>query len=173
MSGQHEAQTEKDEQAQAEDGDGAGRSETRAAPPVAGLGAKKPFRERPFNPEIVTVDPAEDDAEVYGAAWPLVEEWRRLRAGHPRQGKSMSWLVTAERLLVLELAMLEEHELTLPPEKQPLRGFGRRGSRAGAGRRFARPGWRCGSGSCCAGCGGSSPWDCGGSRRREGSGGPF
>ncbi len=32
-----------------------------------------------------------------------------------------------ERLLVLELAMLEEHGLTLPPETQALRGFGRKG----------------------------------------------
>ena len=56
-----------------------------------------------------------------------MEEWRRLRDGHPFQGKSLSWLVTQERILVLELAMLEEHGLTLPPEKQPLRGFGRRG----------------------------------------------
>ena len=73
------------------------------------------------------MEPAEDDAEVYGAAWPLVEEWRGVRAGHPRRGGSLSWLVTEERLLMLELAMLEEHGLTLPPEKQPLRGFGRRG----------------------------------------------
>ena len=113
-------------QAHEDSGEGAGRSETRAAPPVAGLGSKKPFRERRLDPEIVTVEPAEDDAEVYGAAWPLVEEWRRLRAGHPRQGRSLSWLVTEERLLMLELAMLEEHGLTLPPEKQPLRGFGRK-----------------------------------------------
>ena len=76
---------------------------------------------------MVTEAPAEDDPEVYGAAWPLVEEWRRLREGHPYQGKTMSWLLTQERLLVLELAILEEHGLTLPPETQPLRGFGRRG----------------------------------------------
>ena len=76
----------------------------------------------------MTGEPADDDAEVYGAAWPLVEEWRSLRAGHPRQGKSLSWLTTEERLLTLELAMLEEHGLTLPPETQALRGFGRKGS---------------------------------------------
>ncbi len=107
--------------------EGAGRSETRTAPPVAGLRPKNPFTQRRLDPEIVTEAPAGDDAEVYGAAWPLVEEWRRLRAGHPHQGRSLSWLVTEERLLVLELAMLEEHGLTLPPEKQPLRGFGRKG----------------------------------------------
>ena len=114
--------------AQAEDhGERAGRSETRAAPPVAGLGPKRPFAPRRLDPEIVTEEPADDDAEVYGAAWPLVEEWRRLRVDHPRQGKSLSWLVTEKRLLTLELAMLDDHELTLPPEKQPLRGFGRKG----------------------------------------------
>ena len=117
-------------EAQAQDGehdDGAGRSETGAAPPVAGLRPRHPFTERRLDPEIVTEEPAEDDQEVYGDAWPLVEEWRRLRADHPHRGKSLSWLTTEERLLVLELAMLEEHGLTLPPEKQPLRGFGRKG----------------------------------------------
>ena len=127
VAGQADGQTETVGRTQARDGEGAGRSETRAAPSVAGLGAKKPFRERRLDPEIVTVEPAQDDAEVYGAAWPLVEEWRRLRAGHPNRGRSLSWLTTEERLLMLELAMLEEHGLTLPPEKQPLRGFGRRG----------------------------------------------
>ena len=131
VSGKAGAQTETEGHAQTQedngDGGAAGRSETRAAPPVAGLGSKRPFRERRLDPEIVTVEPAEDDAEVYGAAWPLVEEWRGLRAGHPHQGGSLSWLVTEERLLVLELAMLDDHGLTLPPEKQPLRGFGRKG----------------------------------------------
>ncbi len=117
-----------DGQAQAEDhGEGAGRSETRTVPPVAGLGPKKSFAARRLDPEIVTEEPADDDTEVYGVAWPLVEEWRRLRVDHPRQGKSLSWLVTEKRLLTLELAMLNDHGLTLPPEKQPLRGFGRKG----------------------------------------------
>ena len=129
VAGQADGQTETVGRTQAHEdgGEGAGRSETRAAPPVAGLGSKKPFRERRLDPEIVTVEPADDDPEVFGDAWPLVKEWRGLRAGHPRQGGSLSWLVTEERLLMLELAMLEEHGLTLPPEKQPLRGFGRRG----------------------------------------------
>ena len=114
-------------QAGVEDEGGAGRSEIRAAPPVAGLRSRRPFAARRLDPEIVTEEPADDDDEVYGAAWPLVEEWRRHRADHPHQGRSLSWLVTEERLLGLELGMLEEHGLTLPPEKQPLRGFGRKG----------------------------------------------
>ena len=77
-------------------------------------------------PGLVAEDPSAFDAEVYGDAWPLVEEWRRLRTGHPSQGRTLSWLTTEERLLTLELAMMEQHDLTLPPETQPLRGFGRR-----------------------------------------------
>ena len=125
-----EAQDGEQAQTQARDGEhgeGAGRAETKAAPPVAGLRSSRRARLRRLDPEIVTVEPAEDDVEVYGAAWPLVEEWRALRAGHPNQGRSLSWLVAEERQLTLELAMLEEHGLTLPPETQPLRGFGRKG----------------------------------------------
>ena len=95
--------------------------------PVPGIRKLKPSSERRTDPEVVTEEPANDDPEVYGPAWPLLEEWRRLRANHLHRGKSMSWLLTEERLLVLELDMLEEHGLTLPPETQPLRGFGRRG----------------------------------------------
>ena len=118
-----------EDQVQEEDGegDGAGGPETGTAPQAVRLRPTSPDTLQPFDSEIVTVQPAEDDVAVYGPAWPLVEEWRKLRVGHTTQGKSLSWLMTEERLLVLELAMLEEHGLTLPPEKQPLRGFGRRG----------------------------------------------
>lgn len=98
-----------------------------AVPAVEGLSARRRDVLRLRDRELVTETPAPEDPEVYGPAWPQVEEWRRLREGHPFKGKSLSWLATEERILVLELAMLEEHGLTLPPEKQPLRGFGRRG----------------------------------------------
>ncbi len=106
-------------------GEEVGRPEAEAVPSVIGLRPAKGESLRQLDPEVVTAEPADD--EVYGAAWPLVEEWRGLRAGHPDQGKGLSWLVTEERSLTLELAMLEEHGLTLPPETQPLRGFGRKG----------------------------------------------
>ena len=92
-----------------------------APPPVAGLGATRPARLRRVDPELVTREPAEDDPEVYGDAWPLVKEWRKLKARLPVRGRSLSWLTDYERLLTLELAMLEEHGLTLPPQKQPVR----------------------------------------------------
>ena len=86
---------------------------------------KAKFPKRRY-PELVTKEPAPDDEEVFGEAWPLIEEWRRLwKAGHTGVGKGLAWLETEQRVRGLEVAMLEEHGLTLPPEKQPLHGLWR------------------------------------------------
>ena len=78
-------------------------------------------------PDLVTLEPAEDDEDVFGEVWPLIVEWRELKAVHPDEGKSLSWLLTEERFLALELTLLEGHGLTLPPATFPLRGFDRNG----------------------------------------------
>ncbi len=78
-------------------------------------------------PELVTEDPAPDDEQVYGEAWPLVDEWRRLLQAHRRPGAGLEWLRREERVLELEVAMLEEHRLTLPPAPFPQRGVWRHG----------------------------------------------
>ena len=78
-------------------------------------------------PDLVTLEPAEDDEEVFGEVWPLIVEWRELKGVHPNEGKSLSWLRTEERFLAVELTLLEEHGLTLPPATFPLRGFDRNG----------------------------------------------
>ena len=83
-----------------------------------------PWREYP---DLVTREPAEGDEEVFGEAWPLIAEWRELRDAHPNRGGGPEWLRSEERLLVMELTLLEEHGMTLPPEKQPLRDFARNG----------------------------------------------
>ena len=83
-------------------------------------------------PDLVTRDPAADDEEVFGDAWPLVQEWRGLWKGHPDRGRGLHWLETEARILELDLVMLEEHGLTLPPETEPLRGL----------ERNAQLGWR-------------------------------
>ena len=75
----------------------------------------------------MTRAPAEDDEEVFGEAWPLIVEWRGLKDAHPSRGRGLSWLAAQERLLTVELALLEEHGMTLPPETYPLRGFARDG----------------------------------------------
>ena len=86
----------------------------------------RPSKRREY-PDLATRDSAGDDDEVFGGAWPLVVEWRELKDAHPNEGNSLEWLAEEERLLEVELALLEEHGMTLPPEKQPLRGFARSG----------------------------------------------
>ena len=86
----------------------------------------KPSMRREY-PDLVTREQAEDDEEIFGDVYPLVVEWRELREAHPDEGKGLEWLTTRERLLTVELALLEEHGMTLPPEKQPLRGLDRSG----------------------------------------------
>ncbi len=103
-------------------GDQARTGAARSAPP--GCGTAKLRREYP---ELVTLDPAEDDEEVFGDAWPLVQEWRGLKATHPNEDRGLDWLLTEERFLAVELALLEDHGLILPPETYPLKGLDRSG----------------------------------------------
>ena len=86
----------------------------------------RPAPRRDF-PDLATLDPAADDEEVFGHAWALVQEWRELKETHPDRGKGLDWLRREDRLLTVELALLEEHGLTLPPETYPLRGLDRGG----------------------------------------------
>ncbi len=87
--------------------------------PVAVSGSSRRF------PDLVTVESADDDEAVFGNAWPLVSEWRELWDGHPPRGRGLGWVCTRARILELEVAMLEVHGLTLPPETEPLRGLDR------------------------------------------------
>ena len=96
---------------------------------TSGQGGHWPVRARVRreHPDLVTEEPDDDDKEVFGDAWPLIVEWRELKDSHPINGKGLAWLTAHERLLEVELALLEEHGMTLPPEKQPLRGLDRSG----------------------------------------------
>ena len=76
-------------------------------------------------PELATMEPADDDEQVFGDAWPLIQEWRELRGSHPDRGQGLEWLREEERLMTVELALLEEHGLTLPPQDYPLTGLNR------------------------------------------------
>ena len=91
------------------------------------VGRRSPPHPRRDFPDLVTIDPAVDDESVFGAAWPSVQEWRELKETHPDRGKGLDWLRAEERFLTVELVLLEEHGLTLPPETYPLRGLDRSG----------------------------------------------
>ncbi len=77
------------------------------------------FPRRDFD-DVVTVAPAPDDSYVYGKAWPLIREWRMLRRDHPPEGSTLTWMERQERLLEVELSLLNEYKLTLPPDTHPI-----------------------------------------------------
>ncbi len=102
---------------------GGGDAEEESGP--VGRPPQRKTRLRREFPELATLEPAEDDEDVFGDAWPLVQEWRGLKETHPSRGRGLDWLRIQERFLTVELALLEEHGLTLPPETYPLRGLDR------------------------------------------------
>ena len=81
---------------------------------------------RRTSPSVVTMEPQPGDEQVFGDAWPLVDEWRRMRERHPTDGRGVSWLVDEERLRELEIALVGEHGLTMPPDTGPWDSLSRR-----------------------------------------------
>ena len=74
---------------------------------------------RTTSPSVITMEPQPGDEEVFGDAWPLVDEWRSLRERHPTEGGGLAWLSDEERLRGLEIALIADHALTVPPTPTP------------------------------------------------------
>ena len=106
-------------------GGGAGEGESEGESGSVGATPQRNTRLSRDFPDLATLEPAEDDERVFGDAWPLIREWRELRNTHPNRGRGLDWLRDEERLMSAELALLDDHGLTLPPQTFPLRGLDR------------------------------------------------
>ena len=71
------------------------------------------------HPELVTVDPEPGEEQVYGEATPLIVEWRRVRTDRLEARDRLARAGAEERMRELEIAMIGEFRLTLPPETHP------------------------------------------------------
>ena len=69
-----------------------GRAARDGAAPGAGAQSKRGSPVRREFPDLVTIEPADDDADVFGNAWPLIVEWREIegRAPQRRQGPRLA-----------------------------------------------------------------------------------
>ena len=93
---------------------------TWARPDWAGSGVGSALRSPHRNhPEVVTFEPFPDDEQVFGEAMPLVAEWREQRAEFDRHWPSAEGLEAEVRMLELELELIEQRRLTLPPGELP------------------------------------------------------
>ena len=68
---------------------------------------------------VVTLEPHAGEAESYGAGMALVEEWRTLVHGRG-EGSKAEQAKRRERVMELEIALIGEHGLALPPNTEPL-----------------------------------------------------
>ena len=69
---------------------------------------------------VVTLEEQPDEEYAFGPAAQLVKEWRELRAGSEMSGGWVDGAWASVRCWELEIAMLGDYGLTLPPETEPL-----------------------------------------------------
>ena len=105
--------------------DGRGAQDSAEGPgDVAEKTAVKPAW-RPYR-DLVTLEPEPGEEQVYGEATPLIVEWRRARAEFLDAGDGLSRAIAEERMRELEIELIGERELTLPPRTYPWDGSDRR-----------------------------------------------
>ena len=79
----------------------------------AGVPPKRPY------PQLVTAEPEPGEELLYGEAMPAIAEWRRVRRKHESSTHDVDRLDAAVRLRELEVTLIGDHELTLPPAAYP------------------------------------------------------
>ena len=77
-------------------------------------------------PQLVTTEAEPDEDLVYGDATPVIVEWRRVRAEFLKTRTTLDRTEVQEPMLEMEIALVREHELTLPPASFPWDEFDRR-----------------------------------------------
>ena len=89
-------------------------------------GPKRRYVRTRTYPQLVTPEAEPDEDLVYGDAAPVIVEWRRVRAEFLKTRTTLDRTEVQEPMLELELAIVGEHELTLPPASFPWDDFDRR-----------------------------------------------
>jgi len=72
------------------------------------------------DPGVVTLELQPDEEHAFGPAAEMVSEWRQLRTGGAERRSRVERAGAEERRWELEVAMIGEFGLTLPPEVEPL-----------------------------------------------------
>ena len=91
-----------------------------ATTPIDGLSESRPY------PDVVTAEPEPGEEAVLGDAMSLVAEWRETRRlAASGTATKLDRIRAEERALVLELTLVEDHNLTLPPAEHTWDGIRR------------------------------------------------
>ena len=71
---------------------------------------------------MVTAESEPGEEQVYGEATSAIVQWRRAKTEFQdamKAGTALSRAIALERLLMLEIELIGEWELTLPPRTYP------------------------------------------------------
>ena len=96
----------------------AGRSESETPSPTGAdseSGSQRRYVRPRTYPQLVTPEAEPDEDLVYGEAAPVIVEWRRVRAEFLKTRTTLHRTEVQEPMLEMEIALVGEHELTLPP----------------------------------------------------------
>ena len=88
----------------------------------SGREARRVYHSSYFGFGVISKEPHPSEELSYGSGMPLVEEWRRLMKVR-EAGTKLTQVKTRQRIMELEIAMLGEYKLTLPPGSSPLDDF--------------------------------------------------
>ena len=82
----------------------------------------RPPRRGPGLPDagVVTLEEQPDEAHAFGPGASLLAEWRKLRIGGDQPASRVERAVSRVRRWELEVELLRDFQLTLPPETDPL-----------------------------------------------------
>ncbi|MXZ91022.1 MAG: hypothetical protein F4Z05_06060 [Chloroflexi bacterium] len=102
---------------------GNGKAQANAVTPAgvpASASAPSVSRPRRVYPDLVTAEAEPSEELVYGdVASPVIVQWRQARDLFAAATDAMDILNARERRLKLEVELIEQHELTLPPATRP------------------------------------------------------
>ncbi len=90
------------------------------APEGTAAPGSTPGHSSTLRPGVVTLEPLDGEDAVLGEAALLVAEWRRLRGEDAQRGSAVERARAEERRWELEVELIAEHGLALPPETEPL-----------------------------------------------------
>ncbi len=89
--------------------------------------SSRPYIPNRIYPTLVELEPQPDDDQVYGSqAFTLITEWRQQHAEFKAHWPSVEGYVAEVRMVELELELISEYELTMPPADLPWQDWQRK-----------------------------------------------
>ena len=95
---------------------GTGRPAVAKTRPAGGTAVKPPRR---AYPQLVTLEPEVGEELLYGEAMPAIIKWRQARRAYEVSKRRLDKVESATRMRELEIVIIGDHELTLPPAVYP------------------------------------------------------